>query len=148
MIIVKPKAGTLFSIGIFIAFCLAIAGYTATLMLSNTAQWYHYLIVITLAPVALGLMARTILGYKKIAVGKERIVIKHPTRFSEKNYTLKEIDHWTEQQVKTATGTFKEVTIFFQDGKRLNLSFQEHSNYPETVKYLRKKCSKKYKATA
>lgn len=147
MIIAKPKTGTLFSLGVFISFCLGIAIYILLIILDQSAQWYHYLIVLIVGPLALGLLARTILGYKMIAVGKERITIKHPVRFSERQYLLKDIAHWTEQQVKTGTGTFKELTIFFQDGKNLNMSFQEHSNYQETVKYLRKKCSKKYKAT-
>ncbi|TRX56275.1 hypothetical protein FNH22_16685 [Fulvivirga sp. M361] len=147
MIIAKPKIGTLFSIGIFVAFCLGISLYIFLILEDRPAQWYHYLIIVTLSPLALGLLTKTVLGYKKIAIGKERITINYPIRFSQRVYNLKDIESWTEQKVKTATGTFKELTVLFKNGKRLNMSFQEHSNYIESVKYLRKKCGKKYRDT-
>lgn len=106
--------------------------------------WYQYGIAIVLGPLALGLLAKTIFGYKRVEIGKNRIGINFPLRFKKNSYNLKEILQWTEQKVKTAGGTFKEVVIRFDNGTKITLSLQEHTNYLEAVKYLRKKCPKKY----
>lgn len=114
------------------------------LLESESIIWYQYAISIILGPIALGLLAKTLLGYKRVEIGKNRIGIRFPLRLKKNSYSLKEIKQWTEQKVKTAGGTFKEVVILFDTGKKLTLSLQEHTNYLEAVKYLRKKCPGKY----
>lgn len=145
MIVVKPKISTLFSLGIFILISLGVSIYMLSYMLrSNGTAWYQYLIVLILAPLALGLLARLIWGYKRVEVGQERISIAYPVRLSKKSYPLKEVNQWTEHQVKTGGSTFKELNVRFTDGKKLELSMQEHSRYSDVIKYLRKKCPKKF----
>ena len=132
---------------IFIAISLSLAIFCAYLMLdSGKIVWYQFLTAIILGPVALGLLAKVILGYKIVSIGKERIEIKYPTRFSSKTYPIKEIDSWRETEVKTATGVYQELEVLFSNRKKLNLSYQEHTEYPAVIKYLKKKCSKKFKA--
>lgn len=146
LIIAKPKIGTLFSLGAFIVLSVVIASFTASHMIGEeNIAWYQYLIVIVLFPLALGLATKLIFGYKIIEVGKEKIDIFFPTRFKRQSYKIKEIDFWQETQVKTATGTYKEVQIQFADKKKLSLSYQEHTEYPQVIKYLKKKCAKKMK---
>ncbi|MBL6447309.1 hypothetical protein JMN32_13400 [Fulvivirga sp. 29W222] len=147
MIVAKPKVGTLFSLGLFIAISLAVAIYTASFMIDNSdIAWYQYVIVIILFPLSLGLAAKVIFGYKIIAIGKEKLDITFPTRFKKKSYKIKDIDYWKETQVKTATGTYKELEIQFDDKKQLSLSYQEHTDYPKVVNYLKKKCAKKMRS--
>ncbi len=145
MIVVKPKINTLLSLGIFITICLSVSGYTLSIMMrSGNIQWYQYLIVLILTPLALGILFKTLLGYKRVEVGKNKITIYHPIRFSSQSYLLKEVKQWTEQKVKTGGSTFKELTILFDSGKKLSLSLQEHTNYLDLLKYLKKKCSRQY----
>ncbi len=145
MIVVKPKINTLLSLGIFITICLSVSGYTLSVMIgSNSIQWYQYLIVLILTPLALGILFKTLLGYKRVEVGKNKITVYHPIRFSNQSYQVKEIRQWTEQNVKTAGSTFKELNILFDSGKKLSLSLQEHTNYLDLLKYLKKKCSSQY----
>lgn len=147
MIVAKPKIGTLFSLGLFIFISLAIAIYTAYYMLNaNTIAWYQYAVVIILFPLALGLAAKVILGYKIIEIGKEKLDITFPTRFKKETYRIKDIDYWKETKVKTATGTYKEVEIQFENKKKLALSYQEHTDYPKVIQYLKKKCAKKMRS--
>ncbi|UII32902.1 hypothetical protein LVD17_03540 [Fulvivirga ulvae] len=147
MIVAKPKVGTLFSLGLFIAISLSVAIYTAFLMLaSNSIAWYQYAIVIILFPLSLGLAVKVVFGYKIISIGKEKLDITFPTRFKRESYKIKDIDYWKETQVKTATGTYKEVEIQFDDKKQLSLSFQEHTDYPKVIQYLKKKCAKKMRS--
>lgn len=132
--------------GIFIAVALSLAIFCTYLMVdSGKIIWYQFLTAIILGPIALGLLFKVILGYKIVSIGKERIEIHHPTRFRKKDYTLKEIDFWKETEVKTATGMYKELEILFLNKRKLNLSYQEHTDYPAVIKYLKKKCGKKFK---
>ena len=82
---------------------------------------------------------------KKVYIGKEKIDIHFPTRFTKKTYGIKDIASWKEEQVKTATGTYKELEVLFQSNYKLNLSYQEHTDYPAVVRYLKKKCGRKFK---
>ncbi|MEM7110495.1 MAG: hypothetical protein AAF519_19860 [Bacteroidota bacterium] len=141
----KPKINTIVSIGIFITICLCLSGYMLlSVFESDTVIWYQYAIVVVLGPLALGLMAKTMLGYKRVKIGKNKISIHFPLRFKKSVFSIKDIRHWTEQIVKTAGGTFKELVVLFENGKKLTLSLQEHTNYLETVKYLKSKCGRKF----
>ncbi len=145
VIVVKPKNSTLFSLGVFIVICLGISGYMLPRVLEGgRVEWYEYLFVIVPGPIALGLMTKTIFGYKKVEVGQERISISYPIRSARRVYPLKEIDRWTEHEVKTAGSKFKELNVYFKNGKKLALSLQEHDRYADMIKYLRKKCAKKF----
>lgn len=146
MIVVKPKVSTLFSLGIFVAACLSISGYTLGIVLSsNNPEWYHFATTAFLLPLGFGLLLRMIFKYKVVSIGKESIIINFPTRFNVKNYPLKEVQLWKETSIKTAGGKYMEVEIVFNDSKKVNLSMQEHSNYSDVIKYLNKKVAKKRK---
>lgn len=143
MIVVKPKVNTLFSLGIFILICLAVAIYNFYLIsISETPKWYHYLLVIVPAPIGLGLLFRMLFSYKIVKVGKLKIEILFPVRASKKSYTLRQIKYWKEESVKTANGVFKELEVRFTDNKNLKISLQEYQAYNEMIQYLNKKSGK------
>ena len=146
MIVVKPKVSTLFSLGIFVAACISISGYTLSILLTSpNPQWYHMATTALLGPLGLGLLFRIIFKYKIVSIGKESIIINFPTRFKSKNYSIKEVKMWHETAIKTAGGKYMEVEILFDDMKKLNLSMQEHTNYSNVIKYMNKKIAKKKK---
>ena len=146
MIVVKPKISTQFSLGVFVAACISVGGYAGNVVfISNNPEWYHYVILFVFGPIGLGLLMRMIFKYKIVEIGKGKFTIKLPTRFFEKSYELEDVKHWRETTIKTAGGQFKELEILFEDHKRLYLSMQEHNEYHNVVKYLKKKVSKKQK---
>ena len=131
--------------GVFVAFCLTAAGMSLYYILISTAYaWYQYAAVIVLGPIGLGLLFRTVLSYKIVYLGKGSIEIRYPTRFKSKSYKLNSISRWSETEIKTLGGKFKELEVVFENKKKLQLSIQEHTNYPQVVKYLKKKCAKKF----
>lgn len=147
MIVVKPKIGTLFSLGVFVAASLSLGGYAAHVtFIEKSPEWYHYILLFIFAPIGLGLFFRMIFKYKIVRIGKGIITIMIPTRFLEKSYQLDDIKHWKETSIKTAGGNYKELEILFDDQKRLNLSMQEHGEYGKVIIYLKKKVAKKMKA--
>ncbi len=114
------------------------------LLSTDRVIWYQYALTVVPGPLALGLLFKTTLGYKRVEMGKNRINIRFPVRFKVNSFQLKDVEQWTEQRVKTAGSTFKELVVRFSNGKKLTLSLQEHTNYVEAVKYLKKKCGRKY----
>lgn len=143
MIVAKPKISTLFSLGVFILFCMIASGYAIGHMLSGkTILWYHYTLAIIFFPIGLGLLFRMLLGYRIIRVGKEKIEVHFPSKFTTRTYKLKDISQWKETAVKTVSGTFKEVEVLFNDRKKITVSIQEHTDYKPLLKYLQKKCAK------
>ncbi|HNP19160.1 MAG TPA: hypothetical protein PKL31_12045 [Fulvivirga sp.] len=107
-------------------------------------EWYLYAGLIVLGPIGLGLLFRTVLSYKIVYLGKGSIEVRFPTRFKKVTYKLNSIVRWSETTVKTPGGKFKELEIVFDNKKKLQLSIQEHTNYPQVIKYLKKKCPKKF----
>lgn len=143
MIVAKPKISTLFSLGIFILFCMIASGYAIGHILSGkTILWYHYTLAIIFFPIGMGLLLRMLLGYRVIRVGKEKFEVHFPSRFKKRIYKLKDISAWKETAVKTVSGTFKEVEVRFADNKKITVSIQEHTDYKPLLKYLQKKCGK------
>lgn len=144
MIIVKPKLGTLFSLGIFVVACLSLAGYGGSIIFQNKSpEWYHYVLLLGFGPVGVGLLMRMIFKYKVVSIGKGTIEIRFPSQFKKRSYKVNNIIKWSETAIKTAGGKYKEVELLFDDKRKLNFSMQEHANYPQAINYLKKKAAKK-----
>jgi hypothetical protein len=79
---------------------------------------------------------------KTISIGKEKFEISYPVRFKKVLLSGKQIVKWNEVKIKTWGGNYAELTIQFADGKKLNLSQQEHTDYDKTINYLIKKYKK------
>jgi len=143
MIVAKPKVSTLFSLGMFIAISLSASGYAIGRFFSGgTMLWYHYALSFIFFPIGMGLLFRLLLGYRVVTISKGRFDVNFPSRFSKKSYKIKELDQWKEVEVKTISGTYKEIELVFDDKKKLSFSMQEHTDYPKLKKYLNKKCAK------
>lgn len=143
MIISKPKVGTLFSVGVFVTASLMAAGYGASNIKDQQTEWYFYALFLIFGPLGLGLLLRMILKYKIVRIGKGSITIHFPIRFSSRNYKLNQLTSWKETAINTAGGKYKEVELLFDNKRKLYLSMQEHTNYPQVLNYLRKKAGKK-----
>jgi len=136
MIISKPKFGTILSLSVFIAVSLVIASYGLKLLLNGQAVWLAYTLTFLFYPIALGLMIKITWGYKIISLGSQKLEVRFPFRMKKKKYHLKQLVTWEETMVKTGSMPFKELTLRFDDGLKMKLSYHENSNYDEIFNYL------------
>lgn len=144
MIVAKPKNSTIFSILTFSIPVLAVGVY-GLIEITGSSQWYHYALAIVCIPIALGLIARQILGYKTLSFGKQKLTIRYKFRSKSITHNLKDLKAWRENLVKTPSGTFKEINLLFENNQRIDFSMQEYSNYDKVETYLRKNCGRKYR---
>ena len=143
MIISKPRTNALFALTVFIIISLSLAYAGIQGPINNGVwKWYNYVAVYFFGPLSLVIGLRMLWNFKLVYFGKDRIEVKYPFRFSFRRYTLKEIESWSETQVKTGKSLFKELRIVFER-RSIKLSNQENSSYKEVHNYLRKKAGKK-----
>lgn len=144
MIIVKPKASTLWSIGLFILLCFAGGLFGLSNLFSDVhSAWYNYVLAVVLLPLGLGLLLRMLWNYKNIQIGKGKVEVYYPIRGKKLSFRIKDIETWKEESIKTASGTYRELQIIYGDHKKLDISMQEHTRYKETLVYFRSKASSK-----
>ena len=144
MIFVKPKASTLWSIGLFILICFIGGIYGLSHLFSDVhAAWYNYVLAVVLLPLGLGLLLRMLWNYKHIYIGKSKVEVHYPLRGKKQSFKLNEIENWREESIKTASGTYRELQIIYGNHKKLDISMQEHTKYKETLVYFRSKAASK-----
>ena len=134
----------MFSLSIFTL--LALGGVILSSLIitkSESPAWYQYMAILVLSPFIIGLGRKLTWHYKVVSIGKDRITIDFPVRQKEIKKSVNEIKAWKENTVKTPSGKFREVSILFDDNKKLKLSYQENTNYEQVMKYLLQKCKKK-----
>lgn len=144
MIVSKPKKSTLVSLSIFILLDIALIFATITSIdRSEVVYWYHYLFLIILIPIGVLVLAKVLWGYKITKFGKGEVAVRFPVRFKAYTQPMKQINSWQEEVIKTASGKYEQTEIIFENGKKLTLGKQEHSNYEKVINYLKKKAGKK-----
>lgn len=143
MIISKPKPSTIFSIMMFALPLMAVAVYGFYVLKTGQTSWYHYLFMIGFGPISLGLIFRQILGYKTISIGKDRLTISFLLKRKEVIYSLKQLQQWSETSIKTPSGNYRQLELVFDGKQKVGMSMQEHTEYHQVVKYLKKKHSRK-----
>ncbi len=143
MIVCKPKINTYFSIAVF----EIIAGSLFALIyfqLPNMGQWKWLgrLLLPILIGIMLAILIKVIWSLKNVKVAKERFEVFFPIRRKKLTYSGKNLKGWKEETIKTAGGVYKEVTLAFDDGKKISVSQQEHTDYVQLLKYMNQKFSK------
>ena len=143
MIECKPKAGTYFSIGIFelLAGGLAVFIYFQ-LPGMGSWMWLGRVLIPVLIGIMLAILIKVVWSLKIVKVAKERFEVIFPVRRKKLVYPGKNLKSWKEENIKTAGGIYKELTLIFEDGKRISVSEQEHTDYPQLKKYMGRKFSK------
>ncbi len=143
MIVVRPKINTLFSIGIFLIIVFSLFGVMVNQYISYT-QPPLYISLLMAGSGALGfsILLKYLWNLKTISIGKERFEIHYPVRFKNVTHSGKNMVKWSEVKIKTWGGNYSELSVHFDDGKKINLSQQEHTDYDKTINYLIKKYKK------
>lgn len=119
---------------------MGIIGFSYLL---DNPEWYHYAMAVVGTPIGAGLLVRQLVSFKTITVGKKKLSINYLLKTKPIVYGLNEIDLWKEEVVKTGTGTYKEIDIYWDKRSVLKVSMQEYSNYDKLAKYLKKNYPKK-----
>lgn len=144
MIVSKPKSSTLISIGLFLLLNTALIIATInSIVESEDIFWYHYVFLTILVPIALGVLIKTAFNYKITIIAKNKIQVKKPLALSERSYQIRDIKSWEELKIKTASGIYLQLEISFENGDKLSLGKQEHTEYEKIKKYLSQKAGKK-----
>lgn len=143
MIVCKPKINTYFSIGVFE---IAAGGLLAFLYYQlpsmGSYKWLGRMLMPVLLGIMLAILIKVVWSLKTVKVGKEKFEVFFPIRRKRVVYTGKNLKGWKEETIKTAGGVYKETTMTFDDGRKVSLSQQEHTNYPQLVKYMHQKFTK------
>lgn len=112
--------------------------------IARQAAWYNYLVVAALVPIGLVVFYKIFIRYKVLRLGNNMVQLDFPMLRQSKKYKLDEVALWAETKVKTGKNTeYKELTIRFVDGKKINVSHKEHTEYARLVQYFSQKLPKK-----
>ncbi len=143
MIVSRPRTNALFALTVFIIISLSLA-YAGLQGPINTGEWkwYNYIAVYFFGPLALILAIRMLINFKLIYVAKDRVDIRYPFRLSRNKYSIKELEWWTENRVKTGKTMFRELEMKFP-GRKVKISKQENSSYDQIFQYFSRKAAKK-----
>ena len=141
MIVARPKTNTLFSISIFVAAAFALFVYGMTELRKPEASYMWFILVYSTGPIGLVVLIKVLLGWKIVRIGKDKLEINFPFKFSRKKLDGKEIMGWKKNTIKTFGGVYEEIICEFNSGDSFTLSRQEHTEFDKTLKYM----SKKYK---
>ncbi|MDH5597508.1 MAG: hypothetical protein OEY34_00195 [Cyclobacteriaceae bacterium] len=143
MIQSQPKPNTLFAISAFISLSLIlfITGFRHAL-LSGGWAWYDYIAVYLFGPLSIGLFVRMIFNFKIIKINKDQITIRYPFRFTTYKKSLKSLEFWKEEEVKTGKTTFFELQMKWI-GQNIKISNQEYTAYSKIVGLLKSRVGNK-----
>ncbi len=137
MIVSKPKISTLFSLVFFIILAYGLAIFMLVRIFQNPGgPWWQAVVLGISGGVALAVSYKTLSGYKKVLVSKNRMDIQFAFNWFHRRYYFKELQYWQEESIKTATGTFKELSLSFGPRKKVRLSWQEQDNYGKIKMFL------------
>ncbi len=145
MVVSKPKLNTLFSISMFVVLAMTGGIWGLLKVVNPPYEWYHRIMAILLLPISFAMVVKTVLNWKTFEIGKEKLVVKTLLFSKKRKYSLNEMDHWEETEVKTLNGLFKELTMVLEKKKKVKLNNQEYSEYKRVFNYLSKKYPKKRK---
>ena len=149
MIISKPQRSTITSFILFLTITFIVLGMNVWIVVKDPQPaWYNYLIILLLLPIASFVSYKIFIRYKIISLGNNMIGMRFPVLRISSNYRLDQIEHWTENIVKTGkNSTYKELELKFVDGQKLSMGHREFTEYDKVIKYLQQKVPKLKKAT-
>ena len=144
MINASPQTSTLTSfIGFLTIAYILLAVNIYVVIMDPMPQWFNYLILVTLAPIATFVTYKVLSRYKIVHMGDQQIEVRYPQFRLHRKYKLAEIDYWEEVEVKTGqTSSYKELEVKFHDGRIIRMGHREYTDYNKMLNYLSQKLPK------
>ena len=143
MIQSKPKSSLLISIGL-VLLCILLADawlFYGLLQRPEKFFWWKLVLTPTLLVVAIAIARK---GYKstlQFAIGNNQFTYRYLLG-SSKIHNITDVKSWHEETVDSKKVAYQRVTILLANGRVLQLSNQENSQYPKVVNYLKKRVKK------
>ena len=140
-LISKPEGKTLFALAMFSI--LVSACFVGVLFLTLQAEIrtiWHYLGLVTLGPLGVGMALKIILGYQVWLYHKDSLEVRHPFRRKKVVLGWRNLKSWKETVIKTGQqGEFKELSVLFDGYRPVKINNRENGNYERFVGILDKK---------
>ena len=143
----KPKASTLFSVGVFLVIAYGVFFFSLhNYLFKNAVDTLNFILVVTSGPIAAVVTLKTLLGLKFIEISKEKFEVNHPVKFKKIKFTGKELEWWKIESIKTFGGGYEELIWKTKSGVECRMSRQEHTEYDKAKNYMLKKFKKLQKS--
>lgn len=84
------------------------------------------------------IVAKSYASAVRLTLGNNQLNYHYPLG-SRKQHKLSDIADWQEEVVKSNSREYCRLTIKLENGKKLQLSNHENSNYIDVIRYLKKK---------
>ena len=143
MIQSRPKSSLLISIG-FILVCLVVAdGWLFYSLLRHPDQffWWKLVLTPTLLVIAIAIARKGYQSTLQFSIGNNQLTYRYLFGRS-RTHKISEVKSWHEETVNGKKVAYQRVTILLANGRVLQLSNQENSQYPKVVSYLKKRVKK------
>jgi hypothetical protein len=139
----KPKVGTLFSVGIFLAIAYSVFIYSLTTYLgAQIPNTLTIILLLTTGPIAVVITFKTLFGLKFMEINKEKFSVNYPFRFKKVKFSSKDLESWKIDEIKTFGGLYEELIWKTKTGKQYSISKQEHTDFDKAKSYMVKKFKK------
>ena len=140
MIISKPKSSIMVSIGILIIALLAVDGWLFYALVQSPESnfWLKLILTPTLLVIIIAIARRGYTSSLRLTIGNNKLSYKHFLG-SEKSCNISDVKSWHEELVKQKNGDYKQLTFVLANGKVIQLSNQENSEYQRVLSYIKKK---------
>jgi hypothetical protein len=136
----KPKSSVLISIGMVVLAILVsdLWLFYGLIRYPETYFWWKLILTPTLFVLAISITRKGYISSIQLTIGNNQLTYKYFLGPS-KTYKISEINYWREEVVKSKKTDYKRLTIVFVNGRSIQLSNQEHSDYPAVINYIKKK---------
>ena len=143
MIQSKPKSGTLIGIGLFLFGTLAVAMWLFVQLIQNPGAyfWVKLILAPMLVVIFMTVAVKTFFSAIFLTVGNNQLIYRYLLG-SEKKHKISDVVSWQEEVVKSKSNEYRRLIIQLKNGKKLQLSNHENSDYKDVVNYLSKKVKK------
>ena len=143
MIRSHPKSSSMISIGIFLIGTLGVAIWLLVALMQNPAAYFWVKLILAPVLLVIGIIvaAKTYFSALILTVGDNRLTYRYLFG-SEKRHKITAIVSWQEEVVKRKSSEYRRLSMLLVNGKKLQLSNHENSNYKDVVNYLKKKVKK------
>lgn len=140
MIVSKPKSSIMISIGIVLIAVLMLDGWLFYSLVQNPAEFFWWKLIFTPLLLVIGIaIARK--GYTSglsLTVGNNKLTYRYYLG-GKKVCNISDIRNMQQEVVKGKGPDYKRFSILLANGKLLQLSNKENSNYQRVIDHLQKK---------
>lgn len=140
MIQSKPKSSVMISIGVFLVGILIADAWLFYALINNPSSYLWLKLILTpiLLVMAIAIARKGYTSALRLTIGNNQLTYRYFLS-SKKSYKILDVTSWHEEVVKSKNTDYKRLSIILVNGKMLQLSNQENSNYQTVLNYLKKK---------